>query len=68
MEAPQPHELMTEALGLLVSALHLLDEADAPGDIGAHVDHARERLSRTLELTRVSGSIGKQARAGPSVR
>jgi len=67
MEGPQPLEMMTEALGLLVNALHLLDEAEAPGDIGAHVDHARERLSRTLELTRVSGAIARQARAGPAV-
>ncbi len=68
MEAPQPLELMTEALGLLVNALHLLDEAEAPGDIGAHVDHARERLSRTLDLTRVSDSIAKQARSDRAVR
>jgi|tagenome__1003787_1003787.scaffolds.fasta_scaffold14054258_1 hypothetical protein len=67
MEAPQPRELMTEALELLVNALHLLDEAEAPGDIGAYVDHARERLSRTLELTRMSESITKQAKAGPAV-
>ena len=67
MEAQQPLELMTEALGLLVSALNLLDEAEAPGDIGAHVDHARERLSRTLELTRMSESITRSAKAGPGV-
>jgi hypothetical protein len=59
MEAPQPLELMTEALDLLVNALHLLDEADVPGDIGAYVDHARERLSRTLELTRVSATMAE---------
>jgi hypothetical protein len=59
MEAPRPLELMTEALGLLVNALHLLDEAEAPGDIGAYVDHARERLSRTLEFSRVSETIAE---------
>lgn len=60
MDAQVPVELMTQALELLVNALHLLDEADAPADIGAHVDLARERLSRTLELTRVSTSITLQ--------
>jgi hypothetical protein len=68
MQAQQPRELMIEALELLVNALSLLDEAEAPGDIGAHVEHARERLSRTLELTRMSTSIAEQARAGPAVR
>jgi hypothetical protein len=56
---------MTEALELMVSALHLLDEADAPGEIGAYVDLARERLSHTLELTRVSSSIARHAADGP---
>jgi len=60
MEAPVPVELMTQALELLVRALHLLDEADASADIGAHVDLALERLSRALELTRVSSSITRQ--------
>jgi hypothetical protein len=57
--------MMTEALDLIVKALHLLDEADAPGEIGAHVDLARERLSRTLEMVRISDSITRQA-AGAS--
>jgi hypothetical protein len=56
---------MTEALEHVVKALQLLDEADAPGDIGAHVDLARERLSRTLEMIRTSESITRQA-AGAS--
>jgi len=63
MEATSPAELMTEALELLVRALNLLDEAEAPGDIGAHLDLARERLSRTLEVSRVSGMITRQATA-----
>ena len=61
MEALPPVELMTEALDLLVRALHLLDEADAPGEIGAYVDLAKERLSRTLEMSRVANSIGQTA-------
>jgi hypothetical protein len=57
--------MMTEALDLIVKALHLLDEADAPGEIGAHVDLGRERLSRALEMVRISDSITRQA-AGAS--
>lgn len=60
MEAPATVEKMTQALDLVVSALQLLDEAEAPGDIGAHLDLVRERLSHTLELTRVSTSIARQ--------
>lgn len=66
MEALPPVELMTEALDLLVRALHLLDEGDAPGEIGAYVDLALQRLSRTLEMLRVSNSIGEAA-AGPAL-
>ena len=61
MEALPPAELMTEALELLVRALHLLDEADAPGEIGAYVDLAKERLSRVLEMSRVANSISEAA-------
>jgi hypothetical protein len=66
MEALPPVELMTEALDLLVRVLHLLDEGDAPGEIGAYVDLALQRLSRTLEMSRVSNSIGQTA-AGPAL-
>lgn len=61
MEAVPPAELMTEVLELLVRALHLLDEADAPGEIGAYVDLAKERLSRVLEMPRVANSISEAA-------
>jgi len=52
-------------LELIVKALHLLDEAEAPGDIGAHVDLARERLSRALEMTRVSSTYAQHAAGRP---
>ena len=63
MQRPESIELMTESLELLVRALNLLDEADAPADIGAHVDLARERLSRTLEFTRVVSSVTERPAA-----
>lgn len=65
MQARESVEMMAEALDLIVKALHLLDEADAPGEIGAHVDLARERLSRTLEMIRVSEEITRQAAGAP---
>jgi len=65
MQARASVELMTEALELIVKALHLLDEAEAPGDIGAHVDLARERLSRALEMTRVSSTYAQHAAGRP---
>ena len=45
MESNNP---LLRAQGLLVSALQLLDEANAPSDIGAHVDLAIARLSEVL--------------------
>lgn len=39
---------LTEALHCMSSALHLLDEAGAPGDIGSHLDLAICRLETTL--------------------
>lgn len=51
MRKAQRIQLMTEALELIVTALGLLDEVDAPADIGAHIDLGRDRLCRTLELT-----------------
>jgi hypothetical protein len=41
---------MGKALELLAQALDLLDAADAPGEIGAHVDLARDRLSNVLDI------------------
>lgn len=66
MDARKSVELMAEALENLVNALELLDKADAPGDIGAYVDHARERLSRTLQMMSLSDSITTRARADPA--
>ena len=52
MQARGSTALLREALSLLSAALNLLDEADAPGDIGAHVDLAHERLRETISLVR----------------
>ena len=38
----------SRALDLLTSALHILDESDAPADVGAHVAVAIARLSEAL--------------------
>jgi hypothetical protein len=40
--------LLSEATKLLASALDLLDRAEAPGDIGAYVDLALQRLRDVL--------------------
>jgi len=39
---------LSQALGLLQQALADLDASGAPGDIGAHVDHAIVRLQAVL--------------------
>lgn len=41
--------LLNDALHLMKSALALLDEADAPGEVGAHLDLAKCRLIETIE-------------------
>lgn len=41
-------EPLSQALGLLRQALADLDANEAPGDIGAHVDHAIVRLQAVL--------------------
>ncbi len=63
MQNPEPTELMAQSLALLVKVLDLLDEAGAPAEIGAHVDLARERLSRTLELARVVTTTASRSAA-----
>ena len=63
MQDVEQAELMTQSLALLVKALSLLDEAGAPAEIGAHVDLARERLSRSLELARVVGTATSRSAA-----
>ena len=42
-------ELMTDALQMMRDALELLDRAQAPGDIGAHLDLAVVRLSEIVQ-------------------
>ena len=41
-------ELMVEALELTQRALALVDQAQAPADIGACLDHARVKLDRAI--------------------
>ena len=57
MRQPTSVELMEEAMGLIVEALSLVDEADAPLDIGAYLDLARERLRTALEAETSDCSI-----------
>ena len=33
------------ALELMVEALHIIDDAAVPGDVGAHLDHSIQRLA-----------------------
>ena len=49
--------LLKEALRLLVSALDLIDRADAPGDIGAYVDLATERIREVLGMAARGGDL-----------
>jgi hypothetical protein len=48
---------MAQALELITRALALLDEANAPGEIGCHVDLARDRLAGVLDAARQTESI-----------
>lgn len=48
--------LLLEAASLMTSALALLDEADAPADIGAHLDLAVCRLKRYLQSGDLAGA------------
>jgi hypothetical protein len=68
MEDRPSVELMTQALELLDAALSLIDEAEAPGDIGAHVDLGRERLCRTLWSMREGDQIVKTLFPKPADR
>ena len=44
-----PHAPLGRALALMIDALRLLDEGEAPADIGAHLDLAICRLSEALD-------------------
>ena len=44
-----PHAPLGRALALMIDALRLLDQAEAPADIGAHLDLAICRLSEALD-------------------
>lgn len=45
---PSRMKSLEKALKMLEAALQCLDDAEAPADIGAHVDTARVRLSDHL--------------------
>ena len=47
--SPSRESQLAEALQLMQRALGLLDQADEPGDIGAHLDLAINRLSELIE-------------------
>lgn len=52
VQNPQvPHEPLFEALNLLRAALQLLDGAEAPEPLGAHVDLAICRLEAFLGIS-----------------
>jgi hypothetical protein len=46
---PGKHQLMESALGRMREALDLLDQAEAPADVGGHLDLAISRLARIVE-------------------
>ena len=50
------------ALLQMESALHLLDEAGAPADIGAHLDLALSRLREVMPDTEHRSGDGRYAR------
>ena len=53
-DAQQRDEMLKAALGHLRAALDLLDRADAPAQIGAHVDLAVCQLSESTTAPSVS--------------
>ena len=44
----KPSASLEEALGLMCAALDYLDEVGAPGDIGAYLDMAIQRVRKEL--------------------
>lgn len=48
-----------EALNCMQSALQLLDDAEAPADVGAHLDLAVCRLTEHLSETDVDGVVSE---------
>lgn len=45
-----PRQMMSDALDHLQAAIELLDKANAPGQIAAHLDFAFHQLDRHLAL------------------
>jgi hypothetical protein len=52
MAATSKEALLDEALRLLVTALDLIDRAEAPGPIGAYVDLAVQQIRGILDNQR----------------
>ena len=46
---------MDEALRLMILALEILDREEAPGDVGAHLDLAIQRLRQALAARGANG-------------
>lgn len=47
--SPSTNNPLVEALQLMQRALKLIDEADGPGDVGAHLDLAIALLNEWIE-------------------
>ena len=47
-ESTDRQQMLRDALGLLKMALHLLDRAAAPPEIGARIDHGIHQLTSVL--------------------
>lgn len=60
MLARSKDALLNEAMRHLLAALQLLDRAEAPADIGAHIDHAGERIKAILS------TLGRPAASPPT--
>ncbi len=48
LTTPEAFPRLSEALGHMVEALAILDEINAPGEIGSLLDHAIVKLKTTL--------------------
>ena len=54
---PDPSPDLPGALARMLEALQLLDEAGAPGDIGAHLDRAIATLERKQASEPLTGDV-----------
>lgn len=66
-EAPTKIEKLESALHHLKSALHLLDESNAPSHVGAHIDLATVQLEDVIFRTMGAQIIATNAPAKPTI-